>query len=61
MEQKIYNLLDNYVNEIFLKMQEEFNIQTGDVSPEDAYDLYEKENELTVLIGKILRIQRGEI
>lgn len=60
MEAKIDTLLDIKINEIFLAMQEEFGIKNGDVEPLDAYELSEKQIELSVIIGRILRKQRGE-
>ena len=60
MEAKIDALLDIKINEIFLVMQEKFGIKNGDVEPLDAYELSEKQIELSVIIGRILRKQRGE-
>ena len=60
MESMIDSLLDDAVNDIFLKMQKEFYIDSGDIEPLDAYELCDKEHELTMLIGKVLRKQRGE-
>ena len=60
MEAKIDALLAEKINEIFLAMQEEFNIKNGDVEPLDDYELGEKQIELSVIIGRILRKQRGE-
>lgn len=60
MEAKIDALLDIKINEIFLVMQEEFGIKNGDVEPLDAYELSEKQIELSVIIGRILRKQKGK-
>ncbi len=60
MEAKIDTLLDIKINEIFLAMQEEFGIKNGDVEPLDAYELSEKQIELSVIIGRILRKQKGK-
>ena len=56
----IYSLLDDKVDDIFVEIQKEFNITSGDISPEDAYDLCEKQHELTILIGRIIRRMKGE-
>lgn len=60
MEAMIYSLLDDAVNDICFKIQTEFNIDSGDIEPLDAYELCEKEHELTMLIGRIIRKQKGE-
>ena len=61
MEDMIYSLLDGAVNDIFLKMQMELHIDSGDIEPFDAYELYKKEHELSMIIGRVLREQRGEM
>ncbi len=53
-------MLYDKVTDIFLELQKELNIEDGGVDPLLEYDLFEKERDLSVLIGKILRIQRGE-
>ena len=60
MEALISGILEEKVNEIFKEMQERFNIKYGDVDPLDDYELMGKKIEMSVLIGKILRKQRGE-
>ena len=57
MEAMIDTLLTEKVNEIFLVMQEKFGIKSGDVEPLDAYELMEKQRELTMIVGRILRKQ----
>ena len=60
MEAMIDALLTEKVDEIFLAMQERFNIKHGDVEPLDEIKLAEKQMDLTMIIGRILRKQRGE-
>lgn len=60
MEAMISTMLEEKINEIFLEMQEKFNIKHGDVEPLDEYELMEKNIEMSVIIGKILRKQGGE-
>lgn len=60
MEAMIDTLLTEKVDEIFLEMQERFNIKHGDVEPLDAIKLAEMQLNLTMIIGRILRKQRGE-
>ena len=60
MEAFVFALLDDKVNEVFIEAQKEFGITSGDIEPLDAYELNDKEHELTMLIGKLLRKQRGE-
>lgn len=60
MEVMIDTLLTEKLDEIFLAMQERFNIKNGDVEPLDAYELMEKQMELSMVVGRILRKQRGE-
>lgn len=57
MEAMIDTLLTEKVNEIFLAIQEKFGIKSGDVEPLDAYELMEKQRELTMIVGRILRKQ----
>ena len=60
MEAMISTMLEEKINEIFLEMQEKFNIKHGDVEPLDEYELMEKNIEMSIIIGKILRKQGGE-
>lgn len=54
MKEKIYNLLDEKIQDVFLEMQEELNIKYGDVTPLEAYALEEIEQKMTDLIESIL-------
>ena len=60
MEAFISALLDNKVKEIIAECEKEFNIDNTYISLEDYVELHEKELELIMLIGGILRKQRGE-
>lgn len=57
MKDKIANMLDEKVNEIFLAMQNDLGIKNGDVSPMDAYDLDNCRDELAEIIERILKNQ----
>lgn len=61
METFISGILDKKVDEVFLEIQEHFGITNGDVRPEDAYELSEKLIEVSTLIGRIVRLQKGEL
>lgn len=60
MEAMIDALLTEKLDEIFLEMQERFGIKSGDVEPLDDIELAEKQMDLAMTIGRILRKQRGE-
>ncbi len=61
METMIDTLLSEKINKIFLEMQKYLGITNGDVEPFDEYDLMEKQIEISLVIGRILRKQRGEV
>lgn len=54
MKEKIYNLIDGKIQDVFLEMQEELNIKYGDITPPEAYALETIEQEMTDLIVTIL-------
>lgn len=60
MNEKINELLEEKINEIFYIMQTELNITSGDISPIDDLDLDMLKNKLAVHIEKILEFQKGK-
>ena len=58
MEERIFNDLDEAINNIFLKYQDELGIDSGDIAPLDFLKLEAMEKELSVLIASILDYQK---
>ena len=58
LKEKILELLDEKVNEIFFKMQEELKINNGDIYPLDALYLEELEEKLAEHIKDVLMQQK---
>lgn len=59
MRDKIKDLLDEKVNEIFIECQSEMGIVSGDITPEMALRLDEELDKLTEMIRDILGMQKG--
>lgn len=60
MEQEIYSMLYDYVEKIMVDLRNVYSVETDDeVAEEDAYELLNKERELAVIIGGILRKEMG--
>lgn len=59
MRDKIKDLLDDKVNEIFIECQSEMGIVSGDITPEMALRLDEELDKLTEMIRDILGMQKG--
>lgn len=59
MRDKIKDLLDEKVNEVFLEMQSELDIQDGGIEPMMALRLDEELDKLTEMIRDILGMQKG--
>lgn len=57
MKDKIYELLDGKINEVFAEMQEELNIKYGDIMPLDALYLNELQEKLAEHIEHVLKFQ----
>ena len=60
MKEKILELLDEKVNEIFFEMQTELNIEYGDIEPLLALHLDELQEKLAEHIEKVLIYQKGD-
>lgn len=58
MNEKVRELLEEKVNDIFLEMQNELNITSGDISPSMAFDLDEEMDNLANIITQILKEQK---
>ena len=58
MNEKINELLEEKINEIFYIMQTELNITSGDITPIDDLDLDILKNKLAAHIEKILKFQK---
>lgn len=55
VKEKIRTIWEEEKNEFYGKVLDEFNIESGDISPGNAHDLNKKEEELiTVLTNWIL-------
>ena len=59
MRDKIKDLLDEKVNEVFIECQSEMGIVSGDITPEMALRLDEELDKLTEMIRDILGMQKG--
>ena len=58
MNEKILNLLEDKVNEIFAEMQEELNIEDGNILPLDALELDHCIKQLADKIEVVLNSQK---
>ena len=59
MKDKIKDLLDEKVNEVFIEMAEELGIEDGGIEPMMALRLDEELDKLTEMIRDILVMQKG--
>lgn len=55
---EVNDLLDEKINEVFYEMQKKFGIESGDISPMDAFELDEITKKLTKHIVKVLETQK---
>ena len=60
MNKKIRELLNEKINEIFSEMQNDLNIQNGDIFPMDALRMEELQNKLADNIEYVLNYQRND-
>lgn len=64
MKEKIENLLNEKLNEIFIELQNENQIMAGDTTPEQEIELDEAKEKIVDAINKILEfelsLKRGE-
>ena len=59
MKDKIKDLLDEKVEEVFIEMAEELGIEDGGIEPMMALRLDEELDKLTEMIRDILGMQKG--
>lgn len=57
LKQQVCDALTSAIDDVFLKLQEEHNIQTGDIAPLDALDLDRKQDALAEVITRVLEMQ----
>lgn len=58
MKDKIYELLDEKINEVFFEMQTKLDITDGGIMPLDALYLEELQKKLADHIEKVLEFQK---
>lgn len=58
MNDKVRALLEDKVNDIFLEMQKELNIQSGDISPLMSLKLNDSMEDLATIITDVLKSQQ---
>ena len=58
VNEKIFDLLDEKLNEIFFQMQEEMGIKEGGIEPCDAIELDKLEKAMSNKIEAILNSQK---
>ena len=58
--EELFSLVEEKVNEVFLAYQEANDIESGDISPEDAFRLDEVQEELTELIINVCEKNRNQ-
>ena len=59
MREKIVQLLEDKVNEVFLEMQDDLGIQDGGIFPLDELDLNDCKEHLAEVIERVLNTQQG--
>ena len=60
MRDKIKDLLDEKVNEVFIECQSEMSITSGDIAPEMALRLDEELENVAEMITDIVEMQKGD-
>lgn len=55
MHTEVYELLEAKINEVFLEMQEKYNIKDGGISPMDTIELDNLTDLMTDLIVQVLK------
>ena len=59
MEDRIIGMLDDSINEIFLKLQEEMGIEDGGVGFDTEYDIANLTEKLATVIARAVKEQKG--
>ena len=60
MENEIYELLEEKINEVYLHFQEKLNIESGDIRPEQLFEQDELLTKLSVLIKEVLVMEQNQ-
>lgn len=60
MENEIFELLERKVIEVYLHFQEKLNIESGDIRPEQLLKQDELLTKLSVLIEKVLMMEKDQ-
>lgn len=61
MRQMIIRSLEEKIGEVYVEMQDRYDIKDGSISPPDSFDQDEKTSELAEVIERMIRKQKGEI
>ena len=56
-ESKVKDMVDEKINDLFYEVQEVLDIQSGDITPGELFDLDNKQEELANLIIEIIKHQ----
>ena len=59
MKERINEMLEEKINDIFLEIQEEEGIESGDIAPIDSYVLDNLTMELAEKIANVINYQKG--
>ena len=51
MTDTVKNVLETNINKMFLELVEEYDLKTGDISPEQAFELENIKDSLANLLG----------
>ena len=57
---EVKDLLEDKIDEVFLAMQEKYNITSGDVDPWVAYKIDELVNEISLEIAATIEYEKGD-
>lgn len=60
MKEKIYELLDEKVNDVYFHFQEKLNIKYGDITPGQLFKQDELLEQLATLIEEVLIMEMEE-
>ena len=58
MEEKIMEIIDLKIIEIFRQLQQENSISNGDIRPEDSLELEELEEKIAKLIARVIEYEK---
>ena len=55
MEQMVYSMVCKAVEDVMTDVRNAFGIETDEIAEEDEYKLFDKQRELAIVVGGILR------